>query len=215
MEERGAVHYPRKIPENMMAKVKKSPTQKTATVTKWPREIWQLADINPAAYNPRKITQHALVGLQNSILAFGELQPIVVNRRTGNIVGGHQRFEAMRALGETEFEVVVADFDETTEKAANLSLNNQAIQGTWNDDLLDELLATLQAAPDFDTTMAQDTRLDELIAQFSTTDIELSLDIPDDRVKPGGSAVEESETVAEKPKGKHHVCPACEHEWYS
>lgn len=200
------------------------PETKKTVVQRWPREIWPASELKPAAYNPRKITQHALTGLQNSLLAFGDLQQIVVNRRTGNIIGGHQRYDALVALGETELEVIVADMDEQTEMAANISLNNKAIQGDWDDDKLDELLATLQASPDFDVSMAQDTRLDELIAQYSSVDIELSLELPDENPKGGASKVTASDLnddnlgeslvdPVETEGQAEHRCPNCNYEW--
>lgn len=132
----------------------------------WPTEVRPIDELLPADYNPRKITQHALVGLRNSIEAFGVMQPVVWNKRTGRVVGGHQRVEALKLLGETEVEVKVVDFSEAQEKAANLSLNNSAIQGTWDDDKLSELVTTLQLEDNFGLLAMQDLRLDDLLAGY-------------------------------------------------
>lgn len=48
-------------------------------------------DIHPASYNPRRITDKQLAMLKKSMAEFGDLSGIVVNVRTGNLVGGHQR----------------------------------------------------------------------------------------------------------------------------
>ena len=45
--------------------------------------------------NPRKITSSRLEALRKSLEKFGDLSGIVVNRRTGNIVSGHQRQKAL------------------------------------------------------------------------------------------------------------------------
>lgn len=153
----------------------KQPSVSSNVLKQWPTELMDITSLLPAGYNPRRITQHALVGLQNSLSQFGLVQPIVWNRNTGNVVGGHQRLEAMKALGETKAQVIVVELSDTQERALNLTLNNPAIQGSWNDEKLEELIASLQAADDFDVESAQDTRLDELIAQFSTSDILLQL----------------------------------------
>ena len=50
-----------------------------------------------AAYNPRRIEDSELEALGRSLEHFGAVQPIVVNRRTGHIVGGHQRVKAAEA----------------------------------------------------------------------------------------------------------------------
>lgn len=173
----------------------KKPSKAPPAVTKWPREIWPVGEIKPAGYNPRRISPEALEGLKASLSAFGELQPVVVNRRTGHIVGGHQRFEALVALGEKEIEVVVADFDEATEKAANISLNNPAIQGTWDNDLLDELLAEFRSSDTEFSGFAQELRFDELIESF-VSPLE-SIDA-DEAAESGVGEVDKPATLSEK-----------------
>jgi len=51
----------------------------------------KIKDLKPASYNPRKITEKQLGMLKKSMDEFGDLSGIVVNVKTGNIVGGHQR----------------------------------------------------------------------------------------------------------------------------
>ena len=50
-----------------------------------------------APYNPRTISDHDLASLGRSMQTFGVVEPIVVNTRTGRIVGGHQRVKAAEA----------------------------------------------------------------------------------------------------------------------
>ncbi len=92
-----------------------------------------------APYNAeiRTMTGHAREGLASSVEEFGLVQPIIWNRRTGNIVGGHQRLLALSLDEQTD--VVVVDLDEQREKALNLSLNNRHIAGEWTGDLNDML----------------------------------------------------------------------------
>ena len=61
-------------------------------------EVSQLAAM-AAPYNPRTISEHDLVALGHSMTTFGVVEPVVVNRRTGRIVGGHQRVAAAAAQG--------------------------------------------------------------------------------------------------------------------
>ena len=52
-----------------------------------------IGQLNPAAYNPRKDLQPGdpeYEKLKRSMQEFGYVEPIVWNKRTGNIVGGHQ-----------------------------------------------------------------------------------------------------------------------------
>jgi hypothetical protein len=51
----------------------------------------QVSGLQPAAYNPRTIGKAQLQALKRAMAEFGDLGGIVVNKRTGNMVGGHQR----------------------------------------------------------------------------------------------------------------------------
>ena len=51
----------------------------------------KVGGLRPAAYNPRKISREQLRMLAKSMAEFGDLGGIIVNRRTGNLIGGHQR----------------------------------------------------------------------------------------------------------------------------
>jgi len=103
-----------------------------------------VADLCPAPYNPRAITEAALQGLRNSVERFGLVEPIVWNQRTGKVVGGHQRLKVLQQLGETETQVVVVDLEEAEEKALNVALNNPAIAGDFTADI-HTLLAEINA----------------------------------------------------------------------
>ncbi len=106
--------------------------------------------INPAAYNPRKDLQPGdpeYEKLKRSMQEFGYVEPIVWNERTGNIVGGHQRYKVLLDMGVSEVDCVVVDLDETKEKALNLALNK--IKGEWNVELLKDILLELDTG-DFD-----------------------------------------------------------------
>ncbi len=118
----------------------------------------KVADLTPASYNPRKISDGAMKGLTASVERFGLVQPIVWNRRTERVVGGHQRLKVLVAEGIEETDVIVVDLPESEEKALNLALNNPSIAGEFTDDL-DSLLAEVQA--DLPELFA-DLRLDEL-----------------------------------------------------
>jgi len=109
--------------------------------------------LNPAPYNPRKDLKPGdpeYENLRRAIDEFGYVEPIVWNKRTGNIVGGHQRFKVLRDLGYAEVECVVLDIDEMREKALNVALNK--ISGAWDETKLAELLGDLDAS-DFDVTL--------------------------------------------------------------
>lgn len=101
--------------------------------------------INPAAYHPRVDLQPGdpeYEQLRESIEAFGYIDPIVWNERTGNMVGGHQRYKILRARGDTEIFVSVVDLDDQQERLLNLAMNK--VQGRWDEEALARLLQDLQ-----------------------------------------------------------------------
>ena len=76
-----------------------------------------------APYNPRQISDHDLAALGRSLATFGVVEPVVVNRKTNRIVGGHQRVKAAEVSGIEELPVVYVDLDESQERQLNLALN--------------------------------------------------------------------------------------------
>lgn len=111
--------------------------------------------------NPRKISEEAAGGLRNSLKRFQDISGIVYNRRTGELVCGHQRMEQIRAeygdhpievldaeaglgiirVGESQwFSVRVVDWSPAKQRAANVAANNQKIAGEFTDDLSSYLL---------------------------------------------------------------------------
>lgn len=88
--------------------------------------------VKNAPYNPRKISATAKLLLRESIQNHNLLEPFVWNRRTGNLVGGHQRISTLDQLeGREDYLVPVnpVDLSDVEEKSLNLMLNNQQLQG--------------------------------------------------------------------------------------
>ncbi|MHC5897356.1 ParB N-terminal domain-containing protein [Nostoc sp.] len=91
--------------------------------------------------NPRIITTKQLTDLRSGIKQFGLLLPPIINKRTGNVVGGHQRIRAAQLEGLIEIEVNLVDVDEKGEIRLGLALNR--INGKWDYQILEEVLAEL------------------------------------------------------------------------
>lgn len=104
----------------------------------------------PADYNPRKDLKPGdpeYEKLKRSLEEFGYVEPVIWNKTTGHIVGGHQRLKVLLDMGITEVDCVVVELDDEREKALNVALNK--ISGDWDKDKLALLIADLQGA-DFD-----------------------------------------------------------------
>lgn len=128
-------------------------------------ELKDLQDLKPNPRNPRRISREDFAALQASIKRFGDLSCVVFNVRTQQLVGGHQRIEAIKAnpqnkrvqileryatpnqqgtvaigkiwLDNEDYKYREVDWDEGTEKAANIAANR--IQGEFDLDLLGQM----------------------------------------------------------------------------
>lgn len=58
----------------------------------------KLSDIQPAPYNPRKISDEGFENLKESIRRLGMIKAIVARKENSTIIAGHQRTKAMKAL---------------------------------------------------------------------------------------------------------------------
>jgi hypothetical protein len=108
------------------------------------------SEITAADYNPRKISQDARKKLKKAIKTHGLVQPIIWNRQTGNIVGGHQRIDILDEIHkgkEYSLNVAAIDVDEAEEVKLNVVLNNTSVQGEWDVDLLADICRVF---PDID-----------------------------------------------------------------
>jgi len=107
----------------------------------------------PAEYNPRKDLKPGdpeYEKLKRSLTEFGYVEPVIWNRATGHVVGGHQRLKVLIDTGVAEVDCVVVEMSAEKEKALNIALNK--INGDWDKEKLSLLIADLQGA-DFDVSL--------------------------------------------------------------
>lgn len=112
-----------------------------------------LEDLIADAENPREIDDDAAAGLAESLAEFGDVAGIVWNRRTGELVCGHQRLREL--LGERDaaalppletdaagayfkidkqrFAVRIVDWSKGKQRAASVAANNAKLQGQFTD----------------------------------------------------------------------------------
>lgn len=115
------------------------------------------SEIKNAPYNPRKISEDALTQIRKNFRRVGLLGGIVVNKRTMNIVSGHQRLKALDQLEKKAdylIRVEMIDVDEKTEIEQNIFMNSHSVQGEFDMDLLKVVL------PDIDYSNAGFTEVD-------------------------------------------------------
>lgn len=97
------------------------------------------ADIKNADYNPRIMDKEAKKRLKEGLKRHGLVSTLTWNKRTGNLVGGHQRLEQLDALEKNKdytLDVCVIDVPVEEEAVLNVQLNNPSMQGDWDLDKL-------------------------------------------------------------------------------
>ncbi len=148
----------------------------------------ELSDLKPNPKNPRKITDKKLKALKKALEEFGDLGGIVYNRRTGQLVAGHQRIQVLPKdakiiyeefrdhlkngtvavghimLDDEPFSYREVDWSEDKEMAANIAANKGA--GEWDDVGLKAMLKDLDMANfDLDLTMFDADELKDLLKE--------------------------------------------------
>ena len=137
----------------------------------------KIDEIKPASYNPRKIDTKNFKKLSNSIEEFGLVDPIIINLKNKNIIGGHQRFDYLFyekkdtelyliELGDIGWVFSDTDLtikDENHEKALNLALNR--ISGEWRYDELNNILDELSEV-NLDSITGFEYNLDDIEYEF-------------------------------------------------
>lgn len=171
------------------------PGQVVGTINGFPIRRMLVSEIETATYNPREITERALEGLKNSLVEFGNVAPLVWNKRFLRLVAGHQRLKTLPADSYTD--VVEVDLDLEREKALNVSLNSRAIQGDFTAsvaEILDDLESKM---PELYGRLA----LDDLRVEIPSLSVDVGEPDPDEL--PGNEQASETRTKTE--------CPSCGH----
>ena len=123
-----------------------------------------IADLRPYGANPR---QGNVATIAESLQVNGQYRPVVVNKRTGEILAGNHTYAAALSLGWTELAVTYVDVDDEQAKRIVLVDNRSNDLATYDDAALAELLGTLDGLTG---TGFSDRDLAALLAELDTGD---------------------------------------------
>lgn len=116
-------------------------------------ERMRRSDVKGCPYNPRTIDAKAKRKLKAYVERAGLLEPLVVNRRTMHLVGGHQRISALDTIeGRDDYELdfSVVDLTDAEEREAVVALNAPGLQGEWSLPMLANLFGDRDMPVKFD-----------------------------------------------------------------
>jgi DNA modification methylase len=83
--------------------------------------------------------------IRDSLREFGQVEPLVVQKGTGRVIGGNGRLEVMRDEGVHEVDVVEFEGSEVQARALAIALNRTAKTSVFDDTILAEQLRALQS----------------------------------------------------------------------
>ena len=107
-----------------------------------------VAELRPHAGNARVHSPEQLQQIKASMLAFGFTNPLLVDE-DGVLIAGHGRLEAASALGIAKVPaIVLRHLSPAQKEALRLADNRIAENATWDQALLRDALAAVQAVPE-------------------------------------------------------------------
>lgn len=130
----------------------------------------KLKDLKEMEGNPRKITKEEMNKLKENIKEFGLVVPLVLNKDL-TIIGGHQRYQALKELGYKEADAIILDLDEDKAKVLNLSLNR--VQGNWDYEKLVEFIKDID---EMDLSGFNEQELKEITTNYDYNDLTKELE---------------------------------------
>ncbi|NOT01915.1 MAG: ParB N-terminal domain-containing protein, partial [Phycisphaerales bacterium] len=104
----------------------------------------KIDEIHADPTNARRHGEKNLDAIAKSLQVYGQVEPLVVQKSSGRVIGGNGRLEVLRRGGASECDVVELDLDDTQARALSLALNRTSELAEWDDDALASALSYLR-----------------------------------------------------------------------
>jgi hypothetical protein len=128
--------------------------------------------IHPDPANARLHPERNLEAIKASLARFQQVEPLLLQKRSGRLIAGHGRLEAMHALGWTEAEIVELDVDDTTATALAIALNRSGETATWDVAALTRLIDSLKDEFPIGDLGFDQKALDDLLSEITPIEVE-------------------------------------------
>jgi ParB-like chromosome segregation protein Spo0J len=103
----------------------------------------ELSSIHEDPINTRKHGPENLSSIKASLLEFQQVEPLLIQKSSHRLIGGHGRLKAMLELGWTHADVVELDLTDSQARALSITLNRTAELAEWDVPLLTQVMQAL------------------------------------------------------------------------
>ena len=103
----------------------------------------KLSELHEDPANARLHPDENLADIRASLKEFGQVEPLVVQKSTGKVIGGNGRLKVMRSLGWAECDVAYVDISPAKEIVLGLALNRAGERAQWDEQQLKTLIDEL------------------------------------------------------------------------
>jgi len=170
--------------------------------------IIEVVPLSGLTEDPRNARKHPVINLASikaSLVQFGQVEPLVVQKSTGRVIGGNGRLQVMRDLGWMSAQIIRLDVDDRKALALGIALNRSAETAEWNRSQLSDILQEI------------DEEADGLLAStgFDKDDIAKLCSAAEKTASDATRAatVATREVTFTAREGKKTTCPNCGHEF--
>ena len=148
--------------------------------------------------------------IRESLERFGQVEPLVVRKSSGLVVGGNGRLRAMREMGWTDAQIVEVEITDEQAIALGIALNRSAELAEWDAARLVQSLAAIANTGDDEDGLT--TSLAGI--GFDVAELEDLIKVSEHERRPPGS-LESPEDFREFGEDieTEHQCPKCRYEW--
>mgnify|MGYP003658137891 CR=1 FL=1 len=146
----------------------------------------ELTEITPGELvhdkeNPRKHGEENFAAIRASLLAHGQVEPLVVQRGTNMVIAGNARLRVLKDLGYKKVKAVVLDVSDAEARKLSIVLNRSGELAEWNEANLAKHLESLSTDINFNSVDLGFSQADmeELVSAFGGVIESLDFDAPD------------------------------------
>ena len=108
----------------------------------------KLSELHEDPANARLHPDENLADIRASLKEFGQVEPLIVHKATGKVIGGNGRLKVMRSLGWEECDVALVDMNDMKATALGIALNRAGERAEWDTKVLAQLMEGLDGLND-------------------------------------------------------------------